>query len=291
MNKKISPYMLLLLPSVICMTVFLALPLLWVLLQSFTEYIPSNSIGGGFTLKNYLKFFTDSYYYKKVLGKTLWLTFEATFYSLVIGYLGAYILAHSKTKYKPFLVFAVMAPQWVSLVVRLFGWMLILGDKGVLNAFLLYIGLIKKPLNLMYNETAVLVGMIQFAVPFVILSLYGILESIPHNLEEACMSVGGSYAQTFLRVTLPLSVPGIISAAMLAFGLNVSTYVIPKMMSGGKTRMLAMLVYDQVMLNGNLPFAAAMGTIVVIISIISILLFNRCILMLNPSRSSKIARE
>lgn len=150
-----------------------------------------------------------------------------------------------------------MFPFLVSAVVRAYGWMVVLGQNGLLNQFLQAVGLIDKPLEIMYTYKAVLIGVVHLLLPYMILSITSVIQSIDENIEYAANSLGASPVQTFLKVTLPLSTPGIVSGCILVFTLSMTSYVTPKLLGGVKFRMMSTMVNQEVNVNFNWGFASA----------------------------------
>lgn len=157
---------------------------------------------------------------------------EATAICLLVGYPVAYFLARTKSKIKNLLLIATVFPFLVSAVERAYGWMVVLGQNGLLNQFLQAVGLIDKPLEIMYTYKAVLIGVVHLLLPYMILSITSVIQSIDENIEYAANSLGASPVQTFLKVTLPLSTPGIVSGCILVFTLSMTSYVTPKLLGG-----------------------------------------------------------
>ncbi|KRW97187.1 ABC transporter permease [Paracoccus sp. MKU1] len=238
---------LLFLPSVTILGAFFVVPLIWVLVLSFL---------------------TDSYYLNDLLFRTIRLAAIATIFSVVIGYIGAFVISRAGSTAQTWLVLLVMLPLWVNLVVRTLSLMVVLGRNGPVNQFLVGIGLADRPLQLLYNETSVLIGMIQVAVPFVVMSVFGVLNSIPRQLEHAAMTVGATPISAWRRVTLPLSVPGILAGSVLAFGINVESFVVPILLGGGRVRFMSVAAYETATISNNLPFAATIGVILLIVTMV-----------------------
>ncbi|MDR1828741.1 MAG: ABC transporter permease, partial [Methylobacteriaceae bacterium] len=214
----------------------------------------------------YGRFLTDSYYLRDLLWRTVRMAAVATAFSVVIGYFGAFLITRARQATQTWLILLVMLPLWVNLVVRTLALIVVLGRNGPLNQVLLMSGLIERPMQLLYNETSVLIGMVQVAVPFAVMSVYGVLRSIPEQLEQAAMTVGAAPLHVFRRVTLPLSLPGIAAASVLAFGINVESFVVPILLGGGRVRFMSVAAYETATVSNNLPFAATIGVILLIVT-------------------------
>lgn len=256
------------LPAITILGAFFVLPLIWIFILSFLGTGPAGEILNEFTLANYTRFLTDSYYLNDLLLRTIRLAAIATVFSVVLGYVGAFLIVRAAPSVQTWLVLLVMLPLWVNLVVRTLSLMVVLGRNGPVNQILMGLGISGRPLQLLYNETSVLIGMVQVAVPFVVLSIYGVLQSIPRQLEHAAMTVGATPISAFRRVTLPLSVPGILAGSVLAFGINVESFVVPILLGGGRVRFMSVAAYETATVSNNLPFAATIGVILLIVTMV-----------------------
>lgn len=268
---------LLLLPSLLILTVFFVVPLIWIVMLSFMTPGPSGAVETQATLVNYQRFLTDNYYLKDLLWRTVRLSAWATLFAVLIGYIGAFVIVRAKQSLQPWLIFLCMCPLWVNLVVRTLSLMIILDRGGPVNKLLMALGFTEQPLQLLYNETSVMIGMVQVAVPFVVLSLYSVLHSIPRQLEQAAMSVGATPISAFLRVTLPLSIPGILAGTILAFGINMESFVVPILLGGGRVRFMSVAAYEAVTIANNLPFAATIGVILLIVTMVMLGIFQKLV--------------
>ncbi len=257
---------LLTLPAITILGTFFILPLIWVLILSFLTAGPTGEVLGEATLQNYARFLTDSYYLNDLLLRTIRLAAIATLFSVVIGYLGALVIVRASPGAQSWMILLVMLPLWVNLVVRTLSLMVVLGRNGPVNQILVGLGFSARPLPLLYNETAVVIGMVQVAVPFVVMAIYGVLQSIPRELEHAAMTVGATPLSAFRRVTLPLSLPGILAGSVLAFGINVESFVVPILLGGGRVRFMSVAAYETATVSNNLPFAATIGVVLLVVT-------------------------
>jgi putative spermidine/putrescine transport system permease protein len=217
----------------------------------------------------------DSLYFES-LGETLRIGAITTFASLLLGYPIAHWLARIRSRSgHALLLMAIIAPMLTGIVVRTFAWMTILSDKGVINSTLTGLGLISGPLPLMYNELGTTVALVHIYVPFMVLTLAGVIGGIDERLEEAVMSLGASPVRAFLEVTLPLSLPGIMAGSLLVFALAISAYVTPYLMGGQQVLTLPMLIYQQIAATFNTAFASALGVLLLGVSIVLVVAYNR----------------
>lgn len=255
----------LLLPLTGILAVFFTVPLLIMAAVS----VARQSFGGyewTFTLTSYVRFLTDAFYLG-VLWDTLWLGAVVTLAALLLGYPLAYHLARTRTRWKPLLLVFVLSPLLVGIVIRCYGWMILLADRGLINATLVDHGWLAKPLPLMYNRFGVAVALVHVFLPFMILSLTGVIKRIDPALLEASMSLGAPPARAFLEVTLPLSLPGILAGSLLVFSLAISSFVVPVLLGGFKVYVLPIIVYEQILSVFDWPFGAANAFILLAISL------------------------
>ena len=213
-------------------------------------------------LTYYTKFFTDPCYLK-IFKNTAVLSVKTTVLTLLLGYPTAYFIARTKSKIKGFLIIATIFPFLVSAVIRAYGWMVILGGSGLLNQILMKWNLIEAPLNIMYTETAVMIGMAQLLLPYMILAITGVIQSIDKNVENAARSLGANPVQTFVKVTFPLSAPGVISGCILVFTMSMTSYITPQLLGGAQYLTMTTLIYNQIKTTYNLEFANAICYILV----------------------------
>ena len=238
--------------------IFMAMPCVIVLMVAFIIPMVYTFINALMTdnLTYYVKFFTDPFYLK-IFKNTVVLSLKTTLLTLILGYPAAYFIARTKSKIKGILIVATIFPFLVSAVIRAYGWMVILGSSGLLNQFLLNIGLIEEPLEIMYTETSVMIGMAQLLLPYMILAITGVIQSIDRNVENAARSLGANPIQTFFKVTLPLSSPGVVSGCILVFTMGMTSYITPQLLGGAQYLTMTTLIYNQIKTTYNLEFSNA----------------------------------
>jgi putative spermidine/putrescine transport system permease protein len=257
----------LLTPAVATVIVVLMLPLLLLLRFSFNHFEPGQFMVEAATLENYIKVFTDSYY-RKVMLVTLGVATISTLLCLLLGYPAAYLLARSQWRYKSLLVVLVVLPLFVGNAVRAAGWIVVFGHQGVLNAVLLWLGLLRDPLEIMYTPLAVIIGITGFNLPFMVLTLQSVIEGIDQSLEEAALGLGAGPLRGFWRVTLPLSLPGILAGTILCFILAMNAYATPVLLGGPRFQMMAPVVYDQISGQANWPLGSALAFVLMAVTLI-----------------------
>jgi putative spermidine/putrescine transport system permease protein len=232
-------------------------PLAILLRYSFDRFDPRLLLIETVTLDNYVKFFTDPYYLT-IFFTTLRVSLLCTAACLLLGFPLAYVLARTQSRFKNLLILGVVLPLFVGNAVRSAGWMALLGSRGFLSVTLMRTGVTSQPTELMFTETAVVLGIIAVNLPFMILTLQSVIEGIARNLEEAAFSLGAPPATMFRRVLWPLALPGIAAGTILTFILAMNAYATPVLLGGPKFNMMAPLVYGQFQLN-NWPFGATVA--------------------------------
>jgi putative spermidine/putrescine transport system permease protein len=230
------------------------------LVINFTESLKATSGAEG--LQQYVRIFNDRYYLT-VIAQTLLFGVAVTAICSVVGYPMGYAVARSAGGLKAFLILIVVAPLLVNVVVRSFGWMVILGGAGAINAGLRALGLPKA--ELMYNWTGVTIAMVHVLLPFMVLSIASSLETMDQRMEEAASVLGASPP----RVTLPLSMEGLVTGGILVFTLTIGSFVTVLLLGKTSTMVLPLLIYQQLTVSSDWPFAAAMGmTLLVLVSLV-----------------------
>jgi putative spermidine/putrescine transport system permease protein len=247
-------------PALGLVVVFFVLPYANLLVMSFLMPGKAEPYDAIPTLGNYTSALGDSFQWW-ILWRTLKLGFLTTLFTLILGYPLAYNLARASGRVKGMLLVLLLSPLLVGVVIRSFGWMVLLADNGLINSLVKHWGLAPHGLKLMYNEFGVLVGTVHIYLPFMVLSLSGALENIPPDLELAARSLGASSIKAFWRIVLPLSLPGVFAGCLLVFVLAVSSYVIPVLLGGFKVITTPLLVVQTAVDVHNWPGAAAQAVI------------------------------
>src|SRR5215471_1242976 len=266
---------LFLLPSALLFALFFFVPIGLMAVMSLLTGNPVVTPHVGFTARHYLRIVNDPYYLDVILT-TIRIGLWTTLISLLIGYPLAHWMARIRSRTgHALLLMAVLAPMLTGIVVRTFAWMALLSDKGVINQTLISLGLVTRPVPLMYNETGIVIGLVHIYVPFMVLTLTGVISRIDERLEQAAENLGASPLHTFLEVTLPLSLPGILAGSLLVFALSISAYVTPILLGGFQIMTLPILIYQQISANFNIGFAAALGMVLLLVSLVLIVAYNR----------------
>jgi putative spermidine/putrescine transport system permease protein len=280
----ITPIAWLIAPSALLFALFFFLPMGLMAMISLLTGNPVVQPNVDFTTKYYRRILDDTYYFE-VIWTTLRIGLLTTLSALLIGYPLAHWMARirGRTAYA-MLMMAVLTPMLTGIVVRTFAWMALLSDKGAINQALIGLGLISKPLPLMYNEFSIVLGLTHIYVPYMVLTLVGVIGRIDERLEHAAQNLGASPLRAFLEVTLPLSLPGILAGSLLVFALAISAYVTPILMGGFQIMTLPMLIYQQISSSFNVGFAAALGMVLLTISLVLVIAYNRILGLVSGQR-------
>lgn len=258
-------------PIVIWMSSFFIIPIILVILVSFLTRGEVGDIQFTITLSNYKNLINPLYI--KILFSSLLIAFFTTVLCLLLGYPFAYFVARSKKKIRPLLLLLVILPFWTNSLVRTYAWIILLRTEGVINTLLLNLKIINEPLQLLYNDGAVLIGMIYMMLPFMILPLYASIEKLDFSLLEAASDLGASPYKCFMKITLPLTKGGIISGSLLVFVPTLGYFFIPDLMGGSKVVLISNLIKNQFLSARNWPFGSAVSVILIIIMFILIGLY------------------
>ena len=273
MQKKTRVWLLLVIPGVFFVVFFMLIPLFSLCFSSFYD-------DAGFTLANYFRLFGDMYF-QQVFVRSLRLSLLSTAVCAVLGFPTAYYISKYSRHKGMMMAFAVF-PMFTSPVIRSFSWMVILGKKGIVNRFLVAIGLFAKPQGLLYNEFSITIGFIQLFLPLMILSLIGVIESIPEDLTLAAESLGSTKLGSFLRVTLPLSVSGLVTGSVLVFTGCITAYTTPQLLGGTDTRVLSTMIYQYAMSLGDWVNASVVAVVMIVVTMIVSTIVNGVSRKVNP---------
>ena len=275
---------LFILPSALLFALFFFLPIGLMAVMSVLTGNPVVMPKVAFTTRHYARMIDDPYYLE-VIWTTIRIGLVTTLVALAIGYPLAHWMARIKSRTgHALLLMAVLAPMLTGIVVRTFAWMTLLSDKGVVNQTLMSLGVIGQPLKLMYTETGIVVGLVHIYVPFMVLTLTGVIGRIDERLEQAAENLGASPLRAFLEVTLPLSLPGILAGSLLVFALAISAYVTPILLGGFQIMTLPILIYQQISANFNVGFAAALGIVLLMLSLGLVVAYNRALGLVSGQR-------
>jgi putative spermidine/putrescine transport system permease protein len=264
----------LLAPALVLLTVAFVVPVAMLVPTSVRPYVPLVGITSGFTARHYVKLLTDSYYLE-IIGRTLALGLTVTCSTLIIGYPLAFFLARTSSRWRNWLTILVVFPLLLNLVVRTFGWIALLAQNGLVNQALQALGLVESPVKLIFNFAGLLIGLTHIFLPFMVLVLIGAIQNIPRDVEDAARVLGASWGRAFLRITLPLSAPGILSGSILVFVLTISALVTPRLLGGPTYQVMSTLIYDEFLSRLNWPAGSAQSLLLTVMVLALVYLSGR----------------
>ena len=254
-------------PATIYVAIGILVPLAILFRYSLNQFVPGKFMVAALTVENYVKFFTDGYY-TAVLWRTVRVALATTAICLLMGFPLAYVLARTRTRHKNLLIMLVVLPLFVGNAVRAAGWMVAFGNKGLLNASLMGLGAIPQPFEIMFTETAVVIGITAVNLPFMVLTLQSVIEGIDRSVEEAAFSLGANPWRMAHRVLFPLAMPGILAGTILTFILAMNAYATPVLLGGPRFQTMGPLVYNQFLQQNNWPFGGAIAFILMTATLI-----------------------
>lgn len=226
----------------------------------------------GFTLEYLAHIFTTDIYLK-VLWLTLKIAFLVTLFSLLFAYPVAYMLVRTESGlWKKLILAAVLIPFWISLLVRTYAWTILLQKNGAINKLLMELGIIAEPLNLLYNSTGVIIGMTHILLPYMVLSLYSVMEGIDQRLLQAAEGMGARPWKAFMQIFFPLSLPGVLAGSLLVFVMGLGYYITPALLGGADTPMIAMLIESNINTTLNWHLASALALVLFVATLLLLFL-------------------
>ena len=268
-------------PNALWILFFLAGPLFLLAQVSLYSYVPGQGIIETLQFGNYARALTDSLFLR-VIGNTLLLGGWTTLSCAVLGFPLAIMLVRTTGLARAALYFAIVIPLLTSAVTKTFGWTILLSNRGIVNQAMTELGLVDRPIKLMYTMTGAVIALTQVLLPFMTLALAAALETIDQAIYEAARNLGARSTRLFLFVTLPLSLPGLVSGSVLVFTLAVSAYVTPRLVGGPTVKVVSVMIYEQSMTLLNLPLGSALSFLLLLV----VLLLFVVTLRLARDRSS-----
>ncbi|SET25377.1 ABC transporter permease [Pseudomonas graminis] len=253
----------------------LVLPLALTLVLSFNVFDYEIGVKGGeWTLAQYANLLTDSYFYEIFL-RTFWISALVTLLCVVIGVPEAYILSRMGTPWRSIFLILILTPLLISVVVRAFGWSLLLGADGLINQAIQALG--GRPIKMLYTPFAVILALVHVMLPFMIIPVWTSLQKLDASADQAALSLGATQAQVMRMVVLPQVMPGVLSGTLIVFGLSASSFAIPGLLGGRRLKMVATVVYDQYLSELNWPMGAAIAVALLLINLLVMLSWNRLV--------------
>lgn len=240
-------------------------PLLLTFFLSFQRFDHQLGIVPGYTLDVYRHIINDPFYWE-VFGRTAWVSLTTTMLCVLIGAPEAYVLSRMRAPWRSFFLVIILSPLLISVVVRAFGWSLVLGPTGLLNSFLQSFGL--DSVRILYTPTAVIIALVHVMLPFMVIPVWTSLQKLDPQIENAALSLGASKVQVWWRVVLPQITPGLLSGALIIFALSASAFAIPGLVGGRRVKMVATLIYDEYLHELNWPLGAAIALILLLVNLL-----------------------
>ncbi|AKF51691.1 ABC-type spermidine/putrescine transport system,permease component I [Pseudomonas syringae pv. syringae HS191] len=253
----------------------LVLPLGLTLVLSFNVFDYQVGVkSDSYTLANYMAVVTDSYFYEIFL-RTFWISALVTLLCVLIGVPEAYILSRMGTPWRSIFLILILTPLLISVVVRAFGWSLLLGADGLINQVIQFMG--GRPVKLLYTPFAVVIALVHVMLPFMIIPVWTSLQKLDPTAEQAALSLGASQAKVMRLIVLPQVIPGVLSGSLMVFGLAASSFAIPGLLGGRRLKMVATVIYDQYLSELNWPMGATLAVALLLVNLLVMLSWNRMI--------------
>ena len=275
MKKKKSGLFLTVLPLYLFTLCFVVGPLLYMVALSFATNGSGSSTIWSFTLENYKKIAEPVYL--KSFVQSFQLAITSTLLIVLMGYPFGYFMAKLSAKRKKRMMLLIMIPFWTSSLIRMYGWILILQAKGVLNGFLMKLGIIEEPLKILYSYPAVVIGMVYALLPFMVLAVYSSVEKMDWSYVEAARDLGANAVKAFFTVTFKLTLPGLLTGVILTFIPSMGLFFIADILGGNKIVLVGSVIQDQLTRGSNWPFAAALAVVLMLLT--SLMMFVERLLM------------
>ncbi|MFZ7186448.1 spermidine/putrescine ABC transporter permease PotB [Avibacterium avium] len=258
---------------------FVLAPNLLVLAVSFLTRDSSNFYALPFTFENYTRLFEPLY--AQVVWNSLYMSGIATIICLIIGYPFAFMISRIKEKYRPILLFLVVLPFWTNSLIRIYGMKIFLGVKGILNSTLLTLGIINEPIRILNTEVAVIIGLVYLLLPFMILPLYAAIEKLDYRLLEAAKDLGANSFQRFVKVIIPLTMPGIIAGCLLVLLPAMGMFYVADLLGGAKVLLVGNVIKSEFLISRNWPFGSAISIGLTILMALLIFVYYKASKLMN----------
>ena len=241
--------------------------------SNMVQWVDGSVVTIRLVFDNFIYIFEDPLYARTYVN-SLKIASISTVFCLLVGYPIAYGIIRSGPVAKPLLLFAIILPFWTSFLLRVYAWMGLLADQGTINSLLISLGLIETPIQMLYTEFAVYVGIVYTYLPFMILPLYANMEKLDSTLNEAAADLGSGPINTFFKITLPLTAPGIIAGSLLVFIPATGEYVIPDLLGGGNVQMIGRLLYNEFARNVDWPVASAVAIVLLLLLVLPMAVYQ-----------------
>jgi spermidine/putrescine transport system permease protein len=272
-GRKPAASHILLAPSTLWLALFLVIPVGSLLAHSVAQRGPYGTVVWALTSVNFARALDPKYV--PILLRTLGYASATTLFCLVLGFPVAYYLSFYAGKKRETLMIMLMIPFWTSCLVAIYSWIIILGREGLLNGLLLRLGLIQSPLSILNTPGTVILGMVYFYIPFMVLPLYSSLEKIPRSLIEASYDLGAGSVQTFVKITLPLALPGVFAGCILTFVPCMGDFLTAEFLGGPNTYLIGNLIQNQFLMAQDWPFGSALTTLLLVLLVAGLYLYQK----------------
>jgi len=259
-------------PALLLFVTMVLAPLLLTGLLSLNSYDDSVGIKAGVDLHNYLAIFGDEYYLRIFL-RTFWIAILTTFICVLVGAPEAYVLSRMRGRWRSVFLIVILAPLLVSVVVRAFGWSMLLSADGLINRALQAMGM--APVKMLYTSGAIVVALVHVMLPFMVIPVWTALQRLDPTVEHAALSLNASQATVMRRILLPQILPGVLSGSLIVFGLSASAFAIPGLLGGRRLKMVATTVYDEFLGSLNWPLGASIAIVLLLANLIIMMTYNR----------------
>ena len=265
----------LVIPALLLVSVFLMAPLVLVFRYSLDQFDPAKLMLGVFQLGNYVKALSDPFY-QGVLATTAKIAGISTVATILLAFPTAYCISRVQSeKMRSILIILTVVPLLLGNAVRAAAWMVVMGTKGVANSVFLALGIVDEPIKILYTPEAVVIGLTSVLLPYAIITMQSVMDSIPTSLEEASQSLGHSPLRTIATVILPLAMPGVVAASAICFALAMNAYATPVLIGGPKMMMMGPLVYEQIAKVSNWPFGSTLACILMAVTVVLTIVSSR----------------
>ena len=261
-------------PALLLFACLLLVPLALTAVLSFQVFDHATGVKNSFTLAHYLAVFTDDYYHS-IFWRTFWISGLVTLICVLVGAPEAYVLSRMGKPWRSILLLVVLAPLLVSVVVRAFGWSMLLGPEGLVNQLVRWAGL--PTMKILYTEAAVIIALVHVMLPFMVIPVWTSLQKLDPGVEDAALSLQASHFTTLRRIIFPQVLPGVLSGSLIVFGLSASAFAIPGLLGGRRLKMVATVVYDEYLHELNWPLGAAVALTLLVANLVVMLSYNRLV--------------
>ena len=263
-------------PAVIWLSTFFFLPMLLILAFSFGIRTEGGGVEFAFSFDNYVRYFNSNIYVKITLRSVV-IGLEVTLITLILSYPVSYYLTVVSTKWKATLLILLILPWWTSILVKNFAWVSILGNRGMLNSLLIWVGVTDEPVVMLYNHVSIVVGLVHLLIPFMTLPIFATIDKMDMQLLEAAKNLGSKPFRCFLEITLPLSMPGVAAGCIVTFILAFGSFITPVLLGSPRQSMAANIIEEQFLQSFHWPFGAAVAIILLLLVLSILLVFNKLV--------------